>query len=107
MEELEKKYNHSEVERNKYEKWLNKKYFECEPNSKKKPFCIVLPPPNVTGVLHLGHAWDVALQDIIIRYKKMDGYDTFFLFVFFVFLIVTYVKVFILLYDNGIDKYKF
>ena len=79
MEELDKKYNHELVEREKYQKWLDKKYFECDPKSKKKPFCIVLPPPNVTGVLHLGHAWDVTLQDIIIRYKKMEGYDTFWL----------------------------
>ena len=59
MEELEKKYNHDEVEKDKYQKWLDKDYFKCEEESDKKPFCIVLPPPNVTGVLHLGHAWDV------------------------------------------------
>ncbi len=107
MEELEKKYNHSEVERNKYEKWLNKKYFECEPNSKKKPFCIVLPPPNVTGVLHLGHAWDVALQDIIIRYKKMEGYDTLWLPGMDHAAIATEAKVVKRLKDNGINKYEY
>ena len=79
MKELEKKYNHDEVEKDKYKKWLKKDYFKCDENSDKKPFCIVLPPPNVTGVLHLGHAWDVTLQDIIIRYKKMEGFDTFWL----------------------------
>ena len=79
MEELEKKYNHELVEKDKYEKWLEKDYFRCDPKSVKKPYCIVLPPPNVTGVLHLGHAWDVTLQDIIIRYKKMEGYDTLWL----------------------------
>ena len=66
---LEKKYNHKLVEENKYEEWKNKNYFEAGDTS-KKPFCIVLPPPNVTGKLHLGHAWDVTLQDIIIRYKR-------------------------------------
>ena len=76
MKELEKKYNHDEVEKEKYQKWLNNGYFKCDEKSDKEPFCIVLPPPNVTGVLHLGHAWNVTLQDIIMRYKKMDGYDT-------------------------------
>jgi len=69
---LETKYNHLEVEKDKYEKW--KPYFTSGDLS-KKPFCIVIPPPNVTGKLHLGHAWDTTLQDIIIRYKRMDGYD--------------------------------
>ena len=72
---LEKKYNHKEVENNKYENWKNKEYFESGDLS-KKPYCIVIPPPNVTGKLHLGHAWDTTLQDIIIRYKRMNGYDT-------------------------------
>ncbi len=107
MEELDKKYNHSEVERNKYDKWLNKKYFECEPKSNKKPFCIVLPPPNVTGVLHLGHAWDVALQDIIIRYKKMEGYDTLWLPGMDHAAIATEAKVVKRLKDNGINKYEY
>ena len=76
---LDTKYNHSLIEENKYEMWKDNGYFKCEEESNKKPFCIVLPPPNVTGVLHLGHAWDVTLQDIIIRYKKMEGYDAFWL----------------------------
>lgn len=71
---LEKKYNHLEVENNKYNTWLEKKYFNSGDLS-KEPFCIVIPPPNVTGKLHLGHAWDTTLQDLIIRYKRMDGYD--------------------------------
>ncbi len=71
---LEKKYNHLEVEKNKYETWKQKGYFTSGDLS-KKPFCIVIPPPNVTGKLHLGHAWDTTLQDIIIRYKRMDGFD--------------------------------
>lgn len=76
---LEKKYNHLEVEKNKYDFWLEKDYFKCGKDKTKKPFCIVIPPPNVTGKLHLGHAWDTTLQDIIIRYKRMDGYDTLWL----------------------------
>ena len=71
---LEKKYNHKMVEEGKYENWLNHKYFESGDLS-KKPYAIVIPPPNVTGKLHLGHAWDTTLQDIIIRFKRMQGYD--------------------------------
>ena len=71
---LDKKYNHLEVEKNKYNIWKEKGYFTSDDIS-KEPFCIVIPPPNVTGKLHLGHAWDTSLQDIIIRYKKMQGYD--------------------------------
>ncbi len=75
---LDKKYNHIDVENGKYIKWKEKGYFESGDLS-KKPFCIVIPPPNVTGKLHLGHAWDTTLQDIIIRYKRMDGYDALWL----------------------------
>ena len=71
---LEKKYNHKEVESGKYSKWQESGYFNSGDLS-KEPYCIVIPPPNVTGKLHLGHAWDTALQDIIIRYKRMQGYD--------------------------------
>lgn len=73
---LDTKYNHLEVEKGKYEKWLP--YFTSG-DLTKKPFCIVIPPPNVTGKLHLGHAWDTTLQDIIIRYKRMEGYDALWL----------------------------
>ena len=72
---LDKKYNHLEVEKGKYDEWKAKEYFKCDEKSTKTPFCIVIPPPNVTGKLHLGHAWDVTLQDLIIRYKRMKGYD--------------------------------
>ena len=72
---LDKKYNHIEVEKGKYETWKSKHYFESDSKSSKEPFCIVIPPPNVTGKLHIGHAWDVTIQDIIIRYKRMQGYD--------------------------------
>ena len=71
---LDKKYNHIEVEKDKYEKWKTNGYFNSGDLS-KTPYCIVIPPPNVTGKLHLGHAWDTTLQDIIIRYKRMQGYD--------------------------------
>lgn len=71
---LEKKYDHKMVEEGKYENWLNHKYFESGDLS-KKTYAIVIPPPNVTGKLHLGHAWDTTLQDIIIRFKRMQGYD--------------------------------
>jgi len=104
---LEKKYNHAEVEKGKYEKWLSKDYFKCDELSQKPPYCIVLPPPNVTGVLHLGHAWDVTLQDIIIRYKKMEGYDTLWLPGMDHAAIATEAKVVKRLKDQGIDKYQY
>ena len=75
---LESKYNHLEVEKGKYDLWKNNGYFNSYDLS-KKPYCIVIPPPNVTGKLHLGHAWDTTLQDILTRYKRMDGYDTLWL----------------------------
>lgn len=75
---LEKKYNHLKVEENKYENWLNKGYFNSG-NPLKTPYTIVIPPPNVTGKLHLGHAWDTTLQDILIRYKRMQGFDALWL----------------------------
>ncbi len=72
--ELPKTYNPSEVEDKIYANWVDKKYFEAEPDSKKEPYTIVIPPPNVTGQLHMGHALDETLQDILIRYKRMKGY---------------------------------
>ena len=75
---LEKKYNPKEVEKGKYETWKEQGYFESGKRS-GLPFTIVIPPPNVTGKLHLGHAWDTTLQDIIIRYKRMQGYDALWL----------------------------
>ena len=78
MVELEKKYDHIRVEEGKYENWKSKGYFE--PNKEaKEPFCIVIPPPNVTGKLHIGHAWDTSIQDAIIRYKRMQGFRTLWL----------------------------
>lgn len=72
---LDKKYDHLMVEKNKYEMWKNNGYFTGGKDLSKEPFCIVIPPPNVTGKLHLGHAWDTSIQDILIRYKKMKGFD--------------------------------
>ena len=76
---LDKKYNHKEVEKDKYNEWVNKGYFKGDKDKSREPFCIVIPPPNVTGKLHLGHAWNTTLQDIIIRYKRMCGFDALWL----------------------------
>ncbi len=75
---LNPKYDHQEVEKGLYEYWLEKDYFKAT-GKKEVPFTIVIPPPNVTGKLHLGHAWDGTLQDIIIRRKRMQGFDALFL----------------------------
>lgn len=72
---IEKNYNPSEIEDRLYHKWLEKKYFHAEVNRDKKPFTIVMPPPNITGKLHMGHALDNTMQDIIIRFKRMQGYE--------------------------------
>ncbi len=73
---LEKNYNPSAIEERLYAKWVNKKYFHAEVDRSKKPFTIVIPPPNITGQLHMGHALDNTLQDILIRFKRMQGYNT-------------------------------
>ena len=104
---LDKKYDHKKVEEGKYEKWLKNDNFKCDEKSKKDTFCIVLPPPNVTGVLHLGHALDVTLQDILIRYKKMEGYDCLWVPGMDHAAIATEVKVVKKLKDKGINKYEF
>ncbi|MDD6224196.1 MAG: valine--tRNA ligase, partial [bacterium] len=76
---LDKKYDHKKVEENKYDFWLENDYFKVGKDKSKVPFCVVIPPPNVTGKLHLGHAWDTTLQDIMVRFKRMDGYDALWL----------------------------
>ncbi|MGO2101044.1 valine--tRNA ligase [Vagococcus salmoninarum] len=76
---LAPKYAPQEVEANRYEKWVKEERFKPNGNPDAKPYSIVIPPPNVTGKLHLGHAWDTTLQDIIIRHKRMQGYDTLWL----------------------------
>lgn len=101
---LDKKYDFKEVEKDKYEYWLKKGYFKSGDQS-KKPYCIVLPPPNVTGKLHLGHAWNVTIQDAIIRYKRMEGYDALWLPGMDHAAIATEAKVVKRLKDKGLDKY--
>lgn len=78
MKELNTKYDHHTVEDGKYDTWIKEGYFTAGDKS-KDPFTIVIPPPNVTGKLHLGHAWDNTLQDIIARYKRLKGYDMLYL----------------------------
>lgn len=104
MKELASKYNHKQVENGKYKEWLDKKYFEAGDLS-KKPYSIVIPPPNVTGKLHLGHAWDTTLQDMIIRYKRMQGYDALWLPGMDHAGIATQAKVEARLREDGISRY--
>ena len=73
------KYDSQSTEAGRYEWWQKGNFFKAQPESGKKPYSIVIPPPNVTGKLHLGHAWDTTLQDIIIRMKRMQGYDALWL----------------------------
>ena len=77
--ELAKAYEPHEVEERIYEFWMNGKYFHAEVDSKKKPYTIVIPPPNITGQLHMGHALDETLQDILIRFRRMQGYSALWL----------------------------
>ena len=74
--ELEKNYNYKEAEKKWYDYWIREKMFSGSNDSKKPPYSIVIPPPNVTGELHLGHAMDHTLQDVLIRGRKMMGYET-------------------------------
>ena len=101
---LDKKYNHKRVEEGKYDIWKSKGYFKSG-DLNKKPYCIVIPPPNVTGKLHLGHAWDTTIQDILIRYKRMCGYDALWLPGTDHAAIATEVKVINRLKERGVDKY--
>ncbi|MFQ3542609.1 valine--tRNA ligase [Halobacillus rhizosphaerae] len=73
------KYDPAAVEKDRYQYWIDGKFFEAERDSKKEPYTVVIPPPNVTGKLHLGHAWDTTLQDILTRVKRMQGYDVLWL----------------------------
>ncbi len=73
--ELAKTYDPKNIEEKQYQKWIDKKYFHAEVDRSKKPFTIVIPPPNITGQLHMGHALDNAMQDILIRFKRMQGYN--------------------------------
>ena len=102
---LETRYNPKTVEEGKYQRWLDNGYFKSG-NLAKEPFTIVIPPPNVTGNLHLGHALNGSIQDVIIRYKKMQGYDTLWLPGMDHAAIATEAKVVNRLKGNGINKYE-
>ncbi len=104
---LDKKYDHKQTEKDKYNIWKEKGYFKADNQSKKPPFCIVIPPPNVTGKLHIGHAYDTAIQDAIVRYKRMQGFDTLWLPGMDHAAISTEAKVVKKLKDEGIDKYEY
>lgn len=102
--ELEKNYNPSEIEDRIYKNWLDKKYFHAEVDRSKKPFTIVMPPPNITGQLHMGHALDNTMQDILIRYKRMQGYNALWQPGTDHAAIATEVKIIESLKEKGIDK---
>lgn len=72
---MDKKFNFKEIEQDLYENWLNKGYFKADENSTKKPFTIVMPPPNITSKLHIGHAYGISIMDSLIRYKRMQGFE--------------------------------
>ena len=103
--ELEKTYNPQEIEDRIYKKWLEKKYFHAEVDRSKKPFTIVMPPPNITGQLHMGHALDNTMQDILIRFKRMQGYNALWQPGTDHAAIATEVKVIEALKKEGIDKH--
>ena len=102
--ELAKTYDPKGLEERLYQKWLDNKYFHAEVNRDKKPFTIVMPPPNVTGQLHMGHALDETMQDILIRFKRMQGYEALWQPGTDHAAISTEVKVTNQLKEEGIDK---
>ena len=102
--ELEKTYNPQEIEGRTYQKWLDKGYFHAEVDRSKKPFTIVMPPPNITGQLHMGHALDNTMQDILIRMKRMQGYNALWQPGTDHAAIATEVKITNTLKEQGIDK---
>ena len=103
---LDKKYDHKKVEENKYITWKEKGYFKAGNDLAKKPFCVVIPPPNVTGNLHLGHALNGSIQDVIVRYKRMNNYDVLWLPGMDHAAIATEAKVVNRLKEQGINKYE-
>ena len=109
MKELEKNYNPSAIEEKLYQKWLDNKYFHADAErgkrEGKKPFTIVMPPPNITGQLHMGHALDNTMQDILIRYKRMQGYEALWQPGTDHAAIATEVKVIDKLRKEGVDKH--
>ena len=102
--ELAKTYDPHGIEDRLYEKWLEKKYFHAEVDENKKPFTIVIPPPNITGQLHMGHALDNTMQDILIRFKRMQGYNALWQPGTDHASIATEVKIIEKLKEEGIDK---
>ena len=102
--DLEKTYNPHDIEERTYQKWIDKKYFHAEVDRSKKPFTIVMPPPNITGKLHMGHALDNTMQDILTRYKRMQGYNALWVPGTDHASISTEVKVIAQLKIEGIDK---
>ena len=104
-QELAKTYDPSGIEDRLYQKWLDKKYFHAEVDHSKKPFTIVIPPPNITGQLHMGHALDNTMQDILIRYKRMQGYNALWQPGTDHASIATEVKIIEKLKEEGIDKH--
>lgn len=102
--ELAKQYDPKQVEDRIYQEWMDKNYFHAEPNPEKDPFTIVIPPPNITGNLHMGHALDNTLQDILIRWKRMQGYETLWQPGTDHAAIATEVKIVKALAEQGIDK---
>ena len=103
--EMSTKYDPTAVERGRYEKWLDQDLFKPSGDQSAKPYSIVIPPPNVTGKLHLGHAWDTTLQDMLIRQKRMEGYDTLWLPGMDHAGIATQAKVEARLAESGISRY--
>lgn len=101
---MNKTYDPKAFEERIYSKWLNKKYFHAAPNKNKKPFTIVIPPPNITGQLHIGHALDDTIQDSIIRYKRMKGYEALWLPGTDHASIATEVKIVEKMREEGLDK---
>ncbi|MBQ9832397.1 MAG: valine--tRNA ligase [Clostridia bacterium] len=104
MKDMPKTYDHSDVESRLYQKWESSGYFHAEPNKNKPPYCIVIPPPNITGKLHMGHALDETLQDVLIRYKRMSGFETLWLPGTDHASIATEVKIVEQMAKEGIDK---
>ncbi len=101
---MEKTYDPAAIESRIYDRWLENKYFHAEVNKSKKPFTIVMPPPNITGKLHMGHALDNTMQDILIRYKRMQGYEALWQPGTDHASIATEVKIINTLKEEGIDK---
>ena len=106
QKELAKNYDPKDIEDRLYKKWEKKKYFHAEPDETRKPFTIVIPPPNITGQLHMGHALDNTMQDILVRFKRMQGYNTLWQPGTDHASIATEVKITEQLKKEGIDKNK-